>query len=170
MPSHVDPAIRLANYSDRSGGDDACWPWLGSKNRKGYGGFKAVINGVSVVSAHRAAWVLAGNSIPAPGMVIDHICENPGCVNPAHMRVISNALNVMLGRGACATHARKTHCLRGHRLSGDTLLIDGGGHRQCRICFRAAQRKYATRVALGLSKDDMVVLEATAAAMWAALL
>lgn len=73
-----------------------CWLWLASKNHKGYGIFwYRSRNAV----AHRFAWEQSRGPIP-PGLVIDHfVCENPSCVNPAHLRVTTNRANVIRGIG-----------------------------------------------------------------------
>lgn len=34
--------------------------------------------------AHRVAWVLAGNELPA-GACLLHKCDNPACINPLHL-------------------------------------------------------------------------------------
>lgn len=39
-------------------------------------------------------------------------------------------------------NAAKTHCKRGHPLSGENLMRNSSGCRQCRTCQRLAQRKY----------------------------
>lgn len=60
-----------------------CWEFAGSRNRDGgYGhiGFEGKIRG-----AHRMAyeaWI--GPLID--GMVIMHLCDNPPCINPEHLR------------------------------------------------------------------------------------
>lgn len=151
--------------TDKSGGPDACWPWLGKKNKKGYGSFPAKLCGVRKGrSAHRSAYMLEYGD---PGhLVIDHICDNPACVNPRHLRAIDNVTNVMIGNGACAKHARKSECKRGHRLSGDNLLLDNGGYRQCRVCFRAAQSRWYWKNKLGLSADELLWLQAVASKLW----
>lgn len=66
--------------ADRSGGPDACWPWQGVRRPHGYGQFGR--NG----HAHRHAYELAVESIP-PGLVVMHTCDNPPCINPAHLRL-----------------------------------------------------------------------------------
>lgn len=66
---------------DRSGGPDACWPWLGAKNTDGYGQIN--VNGKRV-SAHRLAYKLAtGKSLGA--LHGRHKCNHRWCANPAHI-------------------------------------------------------------------------------------
>jgi hypothetical protein len=55
-----------------------CIEWEGRKSAKGYG-----LLGKGQ-RAHRVAYERAKGRIPR-GMVIMHTCDNPGCVNPAHL-------------------------------------------------------------------------------------
>jgi len=98
---------------------------------------------------------------------LDHTCENKACVNPNHLRATSNRVNVLLGNGACAKHARQRYCKRGHRLYGDNLFLDKKAYRQCRVCDRAAKRRYEFKRENGLSSDDCVVWWAIACSLWA---
>lgn len=45
-----------------------------------------------VVLAHRAAWVHVNGQVPL-GVTFDHICKNRPCVNPDHLRLMSNFEN-----------------------------------------------------------------------------
>lgn len=72
---------RFWSKVDRSGGPDACWPWLAYRNEKGYG-YLGV--GHFMVKSSRVAWVIANERDPGE-MIIRHRCDNPPCCNPAHL-------------------------------------------------------------------------------------
>lgn len=74
-----------------------CWEWNGATNVKtGYG--KKTFAGKDML-AHRWVWEMLLGPIP-DGLVINHICSNRSCVNPAHLEVIDQAGNCRHGAGA----------------------------------------------------------------------
>jgi hypothetical protein len=83
-----------------------CWPWIGAKDQKGYG----IMQGSQISRrAHRFIYLfLTGQS--GAGLVCDHICQNKSCVNPFHLRLITNEENVFEHRGK--RNREKTHCLQ----------------------------------------------------------
>ncbi len=67
------------------GGRDDCWPWTASKVPAGYGQIQVTTgNWKQPLRAHRVAWELTRGPI-ANGLHVLHRCDNPPCVNPAHL-------------------------------------------------------------------------------------
>src|SRR3954466_2649312 len=99
-----------------------CIDWTAYRNPKGYGMFGI---GNEVYLAHRIALWLAGIDIPND-LEPDHRCRNKACVNVAHLELVPHKVNVLRGNAPAAINARKTHCKRGHSLSGDNLYVAPG--------------------------------------------
>ena len=82
-------ALRKAQQSDEgyfwsrvdtSGGPDACWPFIGTKNACGYGTLSYQSR---VYRAHRLALILSDSD--KPDLQALHHCDNPPCCNPKHL-------------------------------------------------------------------------------------
>jgi len=73
---------RFWSYVDRSCHDQACWPWIGCRDEKGYGRFHVGESRNSSKLAHRIAFGIATGEHPE---AVCHTCDNPSCCNPAHL-------------------------------------------------------------------------------------
>ena len=73
-----------------------CWPWTAARGGRGnlYGKFRV---GNRLVYAHRLAYELMHARFVPEELVIDHLCNQPLCCNPAHMQVATIAENARAG-------------------------------------------------------------------------
>jgi len=118
-----------------------CWIWTGSTNGAGYGELR--VNNKKVY-AHR--WSMENvKGVPIPdGMVIDHLCRNPSCVNPAHLEIVTQSTNTQRGVGIGRPAA--TTCKNGHPYDAENTYVrpDGRG-KNCVQCVRDRSRAYQQR-------------------------
>ena len=128
---------RLFAYSDRTGGPDACWPWIGAKDGKGYGNTLSPSGRIG--AAHRLVYEYEVGPIP-DGLTIDHLCRNTSCVNPGHMEPVTAAENAR--RASILLVGR---CYRGHPIRGLEDVFKVGTKHTCRECRRAYLRAWKAK-------------------------
>lgn len=135
-------------FMAKVGVGDGCWEWQAGGTPTGYGTFYL---GGRHVYAHRCMWELHhGQPIP-PGRQINHHCDNPRCVNPAHLYLGTQSQNMYdaYSRGRKRSYnLNKTHCPHGHEYTSEnTYWHDQRSGRQCRTCKRddARRRRAAQR-------------------------
>ena len=125
-----------------------CWHWAG-KDRNQFGHARWFVGGKHLC-VHRWAYERFVGPIPE-GLVIDHLCRNPGCVNPAHLEPVTQPENVMRAETAITTiNAKKTHCKWGHEFSIENTAMshnNGRPSRQCRHCRSRRSKEAAMRKA-----------------------
>jgi hypothetical protein len=120
--------------------ESGCWEWTGALTEKGYGWFSAWRGRPRL--AYNVSYVELVSPIPA-GLQLDHLCRNRACVNPEHLEAVTPRVNSLRGDCAASRNAQKTHCSRGHELSGDNVRVrKSGGRRACRACDRINSREY----------------------------
>lgn len=141
----VGKAKRQGNYGTRPAIDrlhdkivviGSCWVWLGSLDVKGYARFRD--DAGRKVSAHRFSWTHKNGPVP-DGLVIDHLCRNRCCCNPAHLEPVTNAENIR--RGFVNWRKFRTHCKHGHEYTPENTRMVGT-ERRCRECTRIADRRH----------------------------
>jgi hypothetical protein len=155
MPNHPDVwgtvrerllAKTVVNLDAPATVDDApCWEWTGAKTSDGYG---LIWKDGRQITTHRAAYEVWFGLIPERNedgrrLVVDHLCRNHGCVNPAHLEVVTYGENAK--RGETGHHMRgKTHCKHGHSLEDESNVYLYKGVRNCRECrHRIDRERYA---------------------------
>ncbi|MEV8056553.1 HNH endonuclease signature motif containing protein [Streptomyces antimycoticus] len=138
LPDRLDAVLRRCVL------DSGCWVWSGGRDKNGYA--IVTIQGRSV-RGHRWVWEQMTGDIPA-GLVLDHLCRNPPCLNPDHLEPVTAQVNTVRGNGPSrsAENGRranlvKTQCPAGHSYSGENLIASPG-RRECRECGRRRSREY----------------------------
>ena len=153
---------------DQSGGPDACWPWLGSKHKSGYGqvsGWHFPGYDCKVIQTHLAAYILTYGPVP-DSLVLDHTCHtlacdlgnrcpHRACGNPTHLEPVTRTVNqhrsrsplhVRTAQAARAQQLRAlTHCKRGHPLTEDNIRYTTAGGRDCLTCKQIRAREWYQR-------------------------
>lgn len=77
------------SFESRTEWREGCLIWTGVQDRYGYGKIKIE---KKMVKAHRYAWERVHGPIP-DGMLIDHTCHTPACVNVEHLRIATHSEN-----------------------------------------------------------------------------
>lgn len=126
--------------------ESGCWNWIGPTDGKGYGFFSRRYQGEK--RAHRAFWVRANGPIE-PGLELDHLCRNRGCVNPEHLEPVTHDENIRRARlGLPGTEM----CRSGrHDVTGPDawkIFPSSPQNRKCRSCYEESSRaRYQARKA-----------------------
>jgi len=108
---------------------------------KGYGQFSIYYQHKR---AHRLVYEAIGGMAIPEGLVLDHLCKNKWCVNPAHLEPveqIENMRRIDWPKGANNHIGARTHCKHGHAYTPENLMKEWNGHgRRCRECAKVRRR------------------------------
>jgi hypothetical protein len=86
-----------------------CWRWVGAYGKGGYGklqvcGADSPTRSSRTIVATWVSWFLHHGSWPTSGQMVLHTCDNPACVNPAHLLLGDHKANMsdMVSKGRSA--------------------------------------------------------------------
>lgn len=144
---HRDPMGRVAAWTEADfwarivpEPNTGCWLYLGPYDKDGYGKFGALGE-----RAHRIAWTLTRGPVPHGKWVL-HRCDTEPCVNPGHLFLGDNALNV-------DDRTAKGRSQRG--IAHGRAKIDDGDVREIRRRYFAGDRQRDLAVEFGISKTQI---------------
>lgn len=128
--------------------ENGCWISRYSVASHGYAQIGWSANGKTwMVLAHRASWTHFRGQVPM-GMTIDHTCHVRKCVNPDHLRLLSNFENSRRTKGR---DAEMGYCVNGHDNSNlvETKRRTKSGERRigltCRECAVASRSRWEAK-------------------------
>lgn len=121
---------------------NSCWYWCSTKmHGYGYYWYEGKYK-----RAHRLLYEAINGEL-SKEVVLDHICRNRDCVNPAHLRECTtkenlNAEGSLVGKNGCKWKRKITHCPKGHEYDQTNTYISKTNHRSCLTCRRERSKIY----------------------------
>lgn len=139
LPAKIADKIEHEPNSD-------CWLWTGAISGGNYKYAISVI-GRRNFQTRNLIWQQFIGPIES-GLILDHLCRTPACVNPAHQEPVTYRENMER-----ALHANgfsiQTHCRAGHEyaITGMRMVYAKvGPQRRCLACDARRSREYRARL------------------------
>lgn len=135
--NQVEAGCLISTYSVASHGYAQIGWWEGGRSR--------------MTTAHRAAWTAVYGAIPE-GMTVDHLCKVRRCINPEHLRLLSNVENARRNQGA--DYPIGLACRKGHPSSARVRVArrTKAGERRwgftCGMCVQEARQRWIDKKAV----------------------
>lgn len=130
-----------------------CWTWTGA-TYQGYGIMHLPRCRDRTQRAHRVSWTITHGLIP-DGMHVCHHCDNPPCVNPAHLFLGTDADNLKdmrdKGRHPGFGPRRKGEAHHFSKMTAETVL-------ECRSRHAAGEKAPTLSRAYGVNKSSMYAI------------
>lgn len=114
----------------------ACLLWTGKMSSNGRYGI--VWRGRKPSSAHKVVYEAEHGPVP-DGLVIEHGCARPRCVQTLHMTLVTKSINEQL-KNFSARLRRFKRCKAGHVMEFERIMTERGF--VCRACARAFLEKH----------------------------
>lgn len=118
--------------------DSGCWEWTGYVTPAGYGKFRYMNK---TEYTHRISYGLVNGAFDDQ-LTVDHLCFNPPCIRPEHLRLLTNSENAGNQRTAWLPV-----CIRGHEWNEANTYWRtrrGRQQRKCKACGLENQRARRT--------------------------
>jgi HNH endonuclease len=131
------------SIEDQAFPENDCMIWTASRarSRNGNGGGTFSADGKTVM-AYRWAYERYRGPIPE-GLVCDHLCRDPMCVNPDHIEIVTRSENNKRGltghqKKSRNQHTHQRYCKRGHEFTAENTYTriqqNGKPRRYCNAC------------------------------------
>jgi len=146
---------RFWSKVDRSGGPDACWPWMAKASHEfGYGifavGSRLIPGSRRRLGAHRVAYELTFGPIPGGQLVRHEKCGRPRCCNPLHLSLGTELQNSadMIRMGRSLTGERNPRAkLNAEQVASIRARMANGEHYRTLAAEYAITPNYVHRIA-----------------------
>ena len=129
------PTIQIIQANSRPD-ENGCWIWTRARTQRGYG--QLWWRG-QVRKATHLALEMIGVEVPK-GMDACHSCDNPPCVNPAHLFVGTRKRNMQDAQAKGRLFKWGGLCHAGHQ-----MVTSSTGRRRCPVCTKERNRQHYLR-------------------------